>query len=94
MLLGALFGYFLIWSGTIWIPILGHFVNNAVAVVTAYVYQQKGISLDKLDQPDPVAFYLYVVSFLACSALLWTFYTTSLRYGANFLNRTDGSRLD
>lgn len=94
MLLGALFGYFLIWSGTIWIPILGHFVNNAVAVVTAYVYQQKGISLDKLDQPDPVAFYLYVISFLACSALLWTFYTTSLRYGTNFLNRTDGSRLD
>lgn len=94
MLLGALFGYLLIWSGTIWIPILGHFVNNAVAVVTAYVYQQKGISLDKLDQPDPVAFYIYIISFLACSALLWTFYTTSLRYRANLLIRTDGSRLD
>lgn len=94
MLLGALFGYLLIWSGTIWIPILGHFVNNSVAVVTAYVYQQKGISLDKLDQPDPVAFYIYIVSFLACSALLWTFYTTSLRYRANFSKRTNGSGLD
>ena len=94
MLLGALFGYLLIWSGTIWIPILGHFVNNAVAVLTAYVYQQKGISLDKLDQPDPVAFYIYIISFLAFSALLWTFYSISLRYKANFLNQTDGSRLD
>ncbi len=94
MLLGALFGYLLTWSGTIWIPILAHFMNNAVAVITAYVYQQKGISLDKLDQPDPVAFYIYIISFLACSALLWTFYTTSLKYGVSLSKRTDGSRLD
>ncbi len=94
MLLGALFGYLLIWSGTIWIPILAHFMNNAVAVITAYVYQKQGISLDKLDQPDPVAFYIYVISFLACSALLWTFYTTSLKYGISLFRRTDGSKLD
>ena len=94
MLLGALFGYLLIWSGTVWIPILAHFMNNAVAVVTAYVYQRQGISLDKLDRPDPVAFYIYVVSFLACVALLWTFYTTSLKYGVSLFKRTDGSRLD
>ena len=94
MLLGALFGYLLIWSGTIWIPILAHFMNNAVAVITAYIYQQKGISLDKLDQPDPVAYYIYIISFLACGALLWTFYTTSLKYGVSLSKRTDGSGLD
>lgn len=94
MLLGALFGYLLIWSGTIWIPILGHFINNAVAVITAYVYQQKGISLDKLDQPDPIAFYIYIISFFACSVLLWTFYNTSLRYSVDLSERTNGSRLD
>ncbi len=94
MLLGALFGYLLVWSGTIWIPILAHFMNNAVAVITAYVYQRQGISLDKLDQPDPVAFYIYIISFLACSALLWTFYNTSLKYGVSLSNRTNGSRLD
>ena len=94
MLLGALFGYLLIWSGTIWIPILAHFLNNAVAVVTAYVYQRQGISLDKLDQPDPVAFYIYIISFLALGALLWTFHTTSLKYGISLSKRTDGIRLD
>ncbi len=94
MLLGALFGYLLIWSKTIWIPILGHFINNAVAVVTAYVYQQKGISLDKLEQPDPVAFYVYIIGFFAFCVLLWTFYTSSLRYSGNLFDRTDGSRLD
>lgn len=94
MLLGALFGYLLIWSETIWIPVLAHFINNAVAVATAYVYQQKGISLDKLDQPDPSAFYVYIISFLAGAALLWSFYTTSLKYRLSLSERTDGSRLD
>lgn len=94
MLLGALFGYLLIWSETIWIPILAHFLNNAVAVMTAYVYQRQGISLDKLDQPDPVAFYVYILSFIACGSLIWIFYTISLKYGLSFSRRTDGSGLD
>ncbi len=92
MLLGALFGYLLVWSGSLWIPILAHFLNNSIAAITAYVYQQQGVSLDKLDHPDPISPLVYVVSILASSALLWTFYTTSLKYGIS--NRTHGSRLD
>ncbi|SKB73012.1 CPBP family intramembrane glutamic endopeptidase [Daejeonella lutea] len=94
MLLGALFGYLLVWSGTIWIPILTHFMNNAVAVITAYVYQRQGISLDKLDQPDPVASYIYIISFFAGGALLWVFYTTSLKYGVSLSKQINGSSLD
>jgi membrane protease YdiL (CAAX protease family) len=33
MLLGAYFGYLLYWSKNIWIPVLAHFCNNAVAVI-------------------------------------------------------------
>ncbi len=36
MLLGALFGYMLYWSGSLWLPILMHFTNNALAVVMYY----------------------------------------------------------
>lgn len=32
MLLGAYFGYLLLWSKSIWIPVFAHFINNAVAV--------------------------------------------------------------
>jgi membrane protease YdiL (CAAX protease family) len=39
MLLGAFFGYLLIWTGSIWAPILAHFTNNALAVCTHYFYQ-------------------------------------------------------
>lgn len=34
MLLGAYFGYLLLWSRSIWLPIFAHFINNAIAVIT------------------------------------------------------------
>lgn len=37
MLLGAFFGYLLVWSGNLWYPILAHFVNNAMAVIFYYL---------------------------------------------------------
>jgi membrane protease YdiL (CAAX protease family) len=37
MLLGVLFGYLLIWSGSMWLPILAHFFNNGFAVVAMYL---------------------------------------------------------
>lgn len=46
MLLGALLGYSLLWTGSIWIPILGHFVNNAFAVLLTYLEQRGKISSD------------------------------------------------
>ena len=36
-ILGLLFGYLFVWSGSVWLPILAHFVNNASAVVVYYL---------------------------------------------------------
>ena len=44
MLLGVMFGYLLIWSGSLWIPIIAHFINNGVAVVTMYYINQNKLS--------------------------------------------------
>jgi hypothetical protein len=35
-MLGILLGYMFLWSGSLWIPILAHFTNNAVAVIISY----------------------------------------------------------
>ena len=35
-LLGAFFGYLVIWSGNLWLPILAHFINNAIAILFFY----------------------------------------------------------
>ncbi|HRZ98828.1 MAG TPA: CPBP family intramembrane metalloprotease [Paludibacter sp.] len=37
MLLGAYFGYLLFWSGNLWLPIIAHFINNALAVLFYYL---------------------------------------------------------
>lgn len=37
MLLGAMLGYLLVWTGSLWAPILAHFTNNAIAVLSYYI---------------------------------------------------------
>ena len=32
LILGAVLGYMLVWSGSLWLPIVAHFTNNAFAV--------------------------------------------------------------
>jgi hypothetical protein len=36
-LLGLIFGYLFYWSGTLWLPVFSHFVNNAVSVIIVYL---------------------------------------------------------
>ena len=38
LLFGALFGYLLMWSKSIWYPVLCHALNNSIAVVSSYIY--------------------------------------------------------
>jgi len=35
-LLGLIFGYLFLWSGNLWLPVLAHFVNNAVPAISSY----------------------------------------------------------
>jgi membrane protease YdiL (CAAX protease family) len=40
LLLGALFGYLFYWSNSLWLPILGHFINNGSVVLLSYFYPE------------------------------------------------------
>lgn len=37
LLLGLVFGYIFLWTRNIWLPVLAHFVNNALSVIAAVV---------------------------------------------------------
>lgn len=43
-ILGLVFGYLFFWSGTLWLPVISHFVNNAFPVILAYVQGMEKIS--------------------------------------------------
>ncbi len=49
MLMGAFFGYLLLWSGSLWMPILAHFTNNALVVILSYLSQKGYISTDFIE---------------------------------------------
>jgi hypothetical protein len=46
MVLGILFGYVYVWSGSIWIPIVLHLLFNGITVIGAYLYQLGKIQTD------------------------------------------------
>ncbi len=52
MFLGALLGYMFFWSGSLWLSILGHFVNNAFQVVGYYFLSDSVEQLDISQAPE------------------------------------------
>ena len=49
MLLLALFlGYLYVWSRSLWLPVLVHFINNSMAVIAIY-YSNKGVISDRIE---------------------------------------------
>lgn len=64
MVLGILFGYIFIWSGSIWIPIILHFLFNGFTVIGAYLFQMGKIQTDVESLGSTNDFLIIASSFL------------------------------
>ena len=93
MFLGALFGYLFVWSGSLWLPILGHFLNNALAVFTAFWYQQQGLSIDKMFESEPSSPALISISLIIFIVSIRYFYRYTQKLIENKSDSLDGSGL-
>lgn len=64
LLLGALLGYLLVWSGSLWLPILAHFVNNGLAVLYFYLKDktQMPVDLDNVGKSETIIFSLISIA--------------------------------
>ena len=78
LLLGAMFGYLLVWTGTMWAPILAHFVNNTMGVVGYYMIDKGVISKD-VEQwgTGTEQFPLVLFSMVSAGILLFMIYRNS-----------------
>jgi uncharacterized protein len=72
VLLGALFGYLLVWSGSMWLPVLGHFLNNAIAVIVMFSINN-GLIKPDIEQFGSTAgsYYGTIISLAFAVFLLW-----------------------
>lgn len=69
LILGAVLGYLVIWSGSLWTAIFAHFVNNALAVV---MYKTYG-SLETPEDSAMSQWYGYIVSGVVFFGLIFWF---------------------
>lgn len=72
MVLGVLFGYLLVWSGNMWLPITAHFINNGVAVVSWYMVNKNLISpeIENIGTTSE-SYYWVVISIILVFLLSW-----------------------
>ena len=72
LLLGALFGYLYYWSGNLSIAVLGHFINNGLAVTGLYFYQRGAIEYN-LEETEALPWGAIVICAAATAVILYYF---------------------
>ncbi|MFG6386481.1 MAG: CPBP family intramembrane metalloprotease [Muribaculaceae bacterium] len=70
MLLGAFFGYLLVWSGSVWLPIALHAFNNSMFVILKQVTGSGEPSLGGAES----SWYTILISAILTAAGLWLLY--------------------
>lgn len=84
MVLGVLFGYLFYWSGSLWIPIFAHFLNNGVAVTISFMERQGWIVTRFQDFGYSTSLFLIFASIIISALALYVFwYITSSRAKQN-----------
>lgn len=72
MILGIIFSYLLVWTGSIWYSILAHFLHNGLQVTLLYMFQQKIIDYD-IEATQTVSPIMAIVSAMALFYVLAIF---------------------
>lgn len=80
VMLGILLGYLFYWSGSIWIPIIGHFANNTAAVIFYYFYSDKITEEIESFGASWDSYGYLIVSIVIVSSLLYLFYKENKRF--------------
>ena len=74
-LMGVMMGYLFVWSGSLWVPVLVHFTNNAVAVLMSYLVNL-GIANDSYDTigTGNSQFVFVLISLIVSGVLIFLIY--------------------
>jgi membrane protease YdiL (CAAX protease family) len=65
-LLGIYLGYLFVWGRSLWLPVIAHFMHNAVTLIADYGAQRRGIDLESVDPAQIQGFYPMVMGCFVC----------------------------
>lgn len=74
LLLGAYFGYLLLWTKNLWVPFTAHLLNNVMYVVVACRQVSDGGASALDEEPNTWSWWLSAISVVATAAALYGIY--------------------
>jgi hypothetical protein len=75
MVLGLIFGYLYVWTRSIWVPIVVHFLNNGLAVVVYYFVGRGDIPAQAENIGELSQYWqLGAISIVVTTILTWLIY--------------------
>jgi uncharacterized protein len=87
-ILGALLGYVYIYTGNLWLPIIGHFINNGLAVVGNHFNIEQLNEVEKNVKPNNM---LYIISIVSIGIIIYLLVkirnNESLKLSSNIFGR-------
>ena len=91
-LLGLYFGYLLVWSSSIWVPVTGHFINNGIAVLYYHFATEPmgETTMDKLGTSKDFNYVLYLSIISTALLVVYTYMREKGRKGNISLNDRPG----
>lgn len=81
LILGAFFGYLMVWTGSLWAPMIAHFLNNTLALSLAYYFGASSLETE-IDSIGTTTDTLWIsgLSLLLFSYLIYRFRHLSYAY--------------
>lgn len=79
LMLGIVLGLLFQWSGSLWLAVIGHFVNNAVGVSQLYWYQRQGKSIEQVMLEDSTPLWAGLIGLIVMIGFFILFYKQSLK---------------
>ena len=73
-LLGAFYGYLLVWTRNLWIPIIAHSINNSIVVVSGWLVRCNYISNfnpEQIGVSDKGISFVFIISFILLIFVLY-----------------------
>ncbi len=84
LLLGVMFGYLVIWTGSIWTSMLAHLTNNALAVITYYICAHSSLESEAVDAfGTGNTLWVGLLSAVVTAVMLWWLWRLGRRHTGN-----------